>query len=253
MSLTAEPRDLDQLEHEERREGPWNVAIILVLLFGGIALMVASYSLIAGDWNFWTDWKDSAFWPLISAAAALFPLAAVQYVGWRLFRVPSATLLALAFMIVWLASQPLGFQGLTKYPANFTWPATVIPVAILLDVILVYAKGNWVVTTLLGGFAFGALFYVANYYLIAPFLQPVVTEGKYLTLANLQGFELHRSATPEYLRRVSIGGLHTFAGQLAAITWLFTGAVCMLSYAFGVVVGRWFGVWPIDRFLKRQP
>ena len=55
----------------------------------------------------------------------------------------------------------------------------------------------------------------------------------------------------EYLRQVSVGGLHTFAGQLAAITWLFTGAVCMLSYGFGALIGRWFGVWPIDRFLKR--
>lgn len=251
MTITEPPLDLGQMEVEQRREWPWSVAIILVLLFGGVGLEVASFSLLAGDWNFWTDWKDSVFWPLISAVAATFPVAAVQFIGWRLFRVPSATLLAVAFMIVWLGSQPLGFQGLTKYPANFTWPATIIPLAILLDVVLVYSRGNWVVTTLVGGFAFGALFYMANYYLIAPFLQPVATRGQYLTVANLQGFELHRSATPEYLRQVSVGGLHTFAGQLATITWLFTGAVCMVSYAFGLAIGRWFGVWPIDRFLKQ--
>jgi methane/ammonia monooxygenase subunit A len=252
MTSTVESRLSEGVEPAERRDGPWNIAIILVLLFGGIGLMSAAYSLVAGDWNFWTDWKDAVFWPLISAATAVFPLAAIQYIGWRLFRLPSATLLAVAFMIVWLAAQPLGFQGLTKYPANFTWPATVIPVAILLDVVLVHARGNWMVTALVGGFVFGALFYVANYYLIAPFLQPVVTEGRYLTFANLQGFELHRSATPEYLRRVSVGGLHTFAGQLSAITWLFTGAVCIVTYSLGIAAGRWFGVWPIERYLKRS-
>ena len=247
----AEPLDLAQVKREELRERPWNVAIILVMLFGGIGLMVAAFSLIAGDWNFWTDWKDAVYWPLISATTAVFPLAAIQYIGWRLFRLPSATMLAMAFMVVWLVSQPLGFQGLTKYPANFTWPATVIPVAILLDVVLVRSRGNWLVTALLGGFAFGALFYIANYYLIAPFLQPLVTHGKYLTLANLQGLELHRSATPEYLRRVSVGGLHTFAGQLSAIVWLFTGAVCMVSYGVGLAIGHFSGVWPIERFIKR--
>lgn len=236
---------------DEPRERPWNFVLLLVFMLGGVVLMSASFSLIAGDWNFWTDWKDATFWPLISAGASVWVLAAVQYIAWKLCRVPAATLLAVAFMVVWLGSQPLGFQGLTDYPLNFTWPATVIPVAVLLDVLLVISRGNWVLTILVGGFAYGALFYVANYFLIAPFLQPVVKEASYLTLANLQGFSMHRSATPEYLRTVSVGGLHTFASQVAVIGWVFTGAVCMAAHAAGVGVGRLIGFLPIDRFIRR--
>lgn len=247
----AEKVAVAEPEAQQAQERPWNFVIIVLLMVGGVVLMSASYSLLAGDWNFWTDWKDTTFWPLISAFASVFPLAAVQHVGWKLFRVPTATVLAVTFMVVWLGSQPLGFQGLTHYPLNFTWPATVIPVAILLDVVLVLTRGKWIWTALVGGFAYGALFYVANYFLIAPFLQPVVKEASYLTLANLQGFTLHRSATPEYLRTVSVGGLHTFAGQVAVIGWVFTGTVCMVGYAIGVGLGHLIGVWPIDRFVGR--
>lgn len=239
------------LQRAGRRERPWNFVIILVMMFALVTLMAASYSLFAGDWNFWTDWKDRVYWPLFTAVASIFPLATIQYVGWKLFRMPLATLLAVVFMIVWMASQPLGFQGLTAFPLNFTWSATVIPVAILLDVVLVYTKGSFALTAVIGGFVFGSLFYVSNYYMQAPFLQPLEVSGKVLTLANLQGMEYHRSATPEYLRQVAIGGLHTFAGQLNAITTLFTGAICIVAYGLGLAVGRWAAIWPINRFVQR--
>lgn len=238
-------------ERAERRERPWNFVIILLLMFALVALMAASFSLFAGDWNFWTDWKDRVYWPLFTATSTIFPLAAAQYIGWKLFRLPLATLTALVFTIVWVVSQPLGFQGLTSFPLNFTWSATIIPLAILLDVVLVYTNGSVAATAILGGFIFGSLLYTANYFMIAPFLQPVTVSNKVLTLANLQGLEYHRSATPEYLRQVAVGGLHTFAGQLNAITSLFTGAICIVAYGLGTAVGRYAGIWPINRFVQR--
>jgi methane monooxygenase/ammonia monooxygenase subunit A len=232
-----------------RRERPWNLFLILGMALAGATLMVTALSLLAGDWNFWTDWKDNVYWPLRTAVSTIWVLAAFQYIVWKVWRIPVATLVAVAFTVVWLVTQPLGFQGLTAYPWNFTWSATVIPLAILLDVVLMLARGSFIVTTVIGGFSYGALFYLAQYYMIAPFLQPVVKEGSFLTLANLQGFTYHRSATPEYLREVSVGGLHTFAGQVAIISWLFIGSVCMVAYAIGVGIGHLVGIWTIDRFV----
>lgn len=248
---TSEMTVAEAEAHAEERERPWNFVIILLLGLALVGFMAASFSLFAGDWNFWTDWKDRVFWPLITAGASVFPLAAAQYIGWKLFRIPTATLLSMTFMIVWLVGQPLGFQGLTSYPLNFTWPATVIPVAIILDVVLIFTKGSFPVTAIVGGFAFGALFYISNFFMIAPFLQQVEVNGKVLTLANVQGMEYPRSATPEYLRQVAVGGLHTFAGQLNAISFLFTGAVCIVAYGLGMLVGRYAAIWPINRFLQR--
>lgn len=235
-----------------RAEKNWNFVTALFFVFTGFLAVLLMITLLAGDWNFWTDWKDRVYWPLMTAPVAIFALALVQYVGWRLLRVPFASVLAVLFMAVWMLQSAYGFNILGPYPINFTWPATIIPVALLLDVVLVLSRGKWLWTALIGAFAFGALFYISNHVLLAPFLQPVEREGRLITVANLQGFAYHRSATPEYLAKVGVGGLHSFAGQLNTITAMFTGTLCVAAYGLGLGTGRLIVVWPMNRFMKKR-
>ena len=85
----------------------------------------------------------------------------------------------------------------------------------------------------------GSLFYPANFPALAPFLQPVVRSGRMLTIGNLQGLEYVRSSAPEYLRKVDVGSLHTFAGGPSAVlAWLFAGSLSILAFWVGQGVGR---------------
>src|SRR5205085_1390884 len=64
-------------------ESRLNFALYLLLALVFIGALMASFTLLAGDLNFWTDWKDRVYWPLITAAAVVPTLAAAQYIGWR--------------------------------------------------------------------------------------------------------------------------------------------------------------------------
>src|ERR1700694_1755161 len=45
--------------------------------------------LFAGDWDFWTDWKDRQWWPIVSPAAFIIIPSALQYIQWLPRRVPT--------------------------------------------------------------------------------------------------------------------------------------------------------------------
>ncbi len=227
----------------------FNLGLLIVLL-PMITLPVAiSWQIVALDWASWTDWKDSVYWPLFTATSTVLGLGAVQSLGWRYFRVPLATpaaVLATGLFSLYLLLDLGDFAG---FPANFIWTATLIPTAMLLDGVLVLT-GSVTAAGFLGAFAYGALFYVANSILIAPFLQPVVWGGRLLTVADLQAFEYVRSSSPEYLRQVQVGGLHAFPGQVSVIASLFTGLACIALYWTGVGAGRLLVVWPLGRFIR---
>src|ERR687886_775426 len=44
--------------------------------------------LFAGDWDFWTDWKDRQWWPIITPFAMIIIGSALQYIQWLAWRVP---------------------------------------------------------------------------------------------------------------------------------------------------------------------
>ena len=230
----------------------WNLAIFAGLLFFVIP-MSTSVIVAAGDWDFWTDWKDSVFYPLAMPVVAMIALSAAQYTMWRLFRVPGATILALLFTVAYHWPRVFfNFHLVVDYPMNFVWPSVIIPGALLVDVMFLLTR-RWVYTALLGGLAFGSLFYVQNFPAIAPFRQPLVEHNKIMTLADLQGAEYVRSATPEYGRIVETGGLRTFPGQTTINSAALAGVLCIVTYAAGHMIGRGLIMWPVGRYLKRVP
>jgi hypothetical protein len=61
------------------------LVLALFLLIGAFHLHVA---LTAGDWDFWVDWKDRQWWPLITPLMMITFPAAVQSLLWSSFRLP---------------------------------------------------------------------------------------------------------------------------------------------------------------------
>src|SRR5207253_1963153 len=60
--------------------------------------------LFAGDWDFWTDWKDRQWWPIISPFAFIIIPSALQYIQWLAWRFPTgATYTAVCmFLCSWV-------------------------------------------------------------------------------------------------------------------------------------------------------
>ena len=66
---------------------------------------------------------------------------------------------------------------------------------LLLDAAFVVTR-SWLATSVTA-MAAGFLFYPANFPALAPFLQPVVRDGRMLTVGNLQGLEFIDTAAPD--------------------------------------------------------
>ena len=206
--------------------------------------------LFAGDWDFWTDWKDRQWWLTISPFAMIIIPSALQYIQWLAWKFPTGFTYTATGM--WAASwlgRWLQWDIFTGYPLNFVWPATIIPAAILTDWILLKSR-SFVLTSLLGSMAFTAAFWVANYVTLAPFLQPVEFMGSIVTLSDVQGIEYLRSATPEYLRIVEHGSLRTFLGETTAVAFVFGTTLAIFGYWVGQGIGRFLAIWPIGKFIK---
>src|SRR4029453_6269719 len=60
--------------------------------------------LFAGDWDFWTDWKDYQWWPVVTAFGTIIIPSALQYIQWAAWRFPTgATYTAVSlFLLSWL-------------------------------------------------------------------------------------------------------------------------------------------------------
>ena len=226
----------------------WDAALIL-LVVPLMALIVYVFWYPGLDSAYWTDWKDRVFWALTTAPPIMAAIAAMQYLGWRMLRVPLATVTAVVGTVaVWFYAV-MAYGSYAGYPLNFVWPATLIPGALLCDAVLVWSRRVGV-TAVVGGLCFGWAFYPANSVLIAPFLEPIVRDGRLLTVANLQGLEYTRSSVPEYLRLVDVGGFHSFAGQVGIIASLMTGVLCIATYVAGVGLAKLLIFYPIGRYYR---
>ena len=136
----------------------FDVMLLLALIGFFTVIPHVSRMLYMGDWDFWVDWKDKLWLahrrperrhvgdrggPLsglvLSAPAA----------GCHVYR-------SVRFDWAWL-SRIFSFYGLEYYPLNFVWPATTIPMALALDLILFWSR-SYLVTSLFadfyGGFSF---------------------------------------------------------------------------------------------------
>jgi methane/ammonia monooxygenase subunit A len=101
-------------------------------------------------------------------------------------------------------------------------------------------SGSMTLTAVLGGMAWGLLFYPGNWPIIAPLHIPVEYNGMMFTLADLQGYHYVRTGTPEYIRMVEKGTLRTFGKDVAPVSAFFSAFVSILIYFLWHFFGQWF-------------
>ncbi len=94
------------------------------------------------------------------------------------------------------------------------------------------------ITALVGGGAFGLLFYPGNWPIFGPTHLPLVVEGVLLSVADYTGFLYVRTGTPEYVRNIEQGSLRTFGGHTTVIASFFAAFVSMLMFCVWWYLGK---------------
>jgi len=230
-----------------------------IMLIVGVALIVAaafhiSNMLTIGDWDFWTDWKDREFWATVTPVMSMVIPGALHYIGWKKLRIPiGATLGATLLVLASLLQTWVNFGGWDHFPMNFTWPATMVLGGVVLDCILLWTRGSFVLTSVIGGMLWGLVFQPQNWPMLVPFLQPVKFHGSLLSVSDVQGFMYLRAQTPEYLRIIEQGSLRAFLSQLTYITALFSGLLSIGTYWVGVCIGKFLAVDSATKYFGRRP
>jgi methane/ammonia monooxygenase subunit A len=229
----------------------WDVMFWVTAAFVVGAAADITKLLFAGDWDFWTDWKDAQWWPLLTPFAIIIIPSALQYIQWLAWKFPTGGVYTA--LCLWLCAE-IGriFQWgiFVYYPLNFVWPATAVIAGIWLDFVLLKTK-SFVLTSVLGGMGFALVLWFTNYVMLSPFLQPTAFMGHTLTLADVQGVEYLRSQTPEYLRLVQQGSLRTFLGETLYVSLAFGATMTVVGYWIGQFIGRMLAIWPIGKFMKK--
>src|SRR5215471_17468009 len=141
-ALTARSKPALTNAEDLRRAYRWLdlvVAGLLLFLFMGLYHIISI--LTVGDWDFWSDWKDSRYWlsftPIVEIA---FP-AAITFIFWSKFRLPfAATFLTTCLVSAEWINRVCNMHGWAYFPLNFVWPATLIPGGLALDTVLVLTE-----------------------------------------------------------------------------------------------------------------
>ena len=133
----------------------FDVILLLALIGFFTVIPHVSRMLYMGDWDFWVDWKDKLWWPIAGPSSALLVTAVGHYLAWYYLRLPLGATFTAVFVLIgaWL-SRIFSFYSMEYYPINFIWPATTIPMALALDLILFWSR-SYLVTSLIGGFLMG--------------------------------------------------------------------------------------------------
>ena len=67
----------------------WDVVFWITAIFVVAGAADITKLLFAGDWDFWTDWKDPQWWPVVTAFATIIIPSALQYIQWAAWRFPT--------------------------------------------------------------------------------------------------------------------------------------------------------------------
>lgn len=208
---------------------------VVVLLFMGI--FAFHFALLVGDWDYWVDWRDRRWWPLVTPLALSVLPGVFSYVLWERFRLPVAgTLTILCLTLGAWVSRYLNFHLFANFPMNMVWPSTYVALGLIFDCVLLLSR-SFVFTGFLGGFLFGLLVYPLNWPLLAPFQVPVELHGTMLTVSDLLGYEYIRTAIPEYVRIIEQSTLRTFGEAVTPLTAVFAGFLNILNTWFWLWVG----------------
>jgi len=207
-----------------------DIVISLIIILAITAAFHLHFQLLAGDWDFWVDWKDRQYWVTLTPIVAITFPAALQYVLWEKFRLPIGATLSITCLLAgaWIA-RVFGFHLWSYFPFSLIWPVLMIPGALVLDCALVLT-GNFFFTAVIGGMGFAVLFYPGNWPMLAAYHLPVEVMGTLVSVADYIGYAFTRTATPEYLRFIERGTLRTFGGHSAWVASAFSGFVCVLTY-----------------------
>lgn len=206
---------------------------LIVLLFMGIFSF--HFALLVGDWDYWIDWRDRRWWPLVTPLALAVLPGVFGYLLWDRLRLPLAgTLTILCLTAASWISRYLNFHVFADFPMNMVFPSTYIALGLIFDCVLLLSRSMFI-TGMFGGFLFGLLIYPLNWPLLAPFMVPVELHGTMLTVADLMGYEYVRTAIPEYVRIIEQSTLRTFGEAVTPLTAVFAGFVNILN--------TWFWMW----------
>jgi methane/ammonia monooxygenase subunit A len=228
----------------------WDLVFWVTAAFVVGAAQYITYILFAGDWDFWTDWKDRLWWPTVMPFATIIIPSALQYIQWRAWRFSTgATYTTLSAWFVVMIGRLLWWNGMHEYPVNFILPETFILAALVLDWILLMTR-SYILTSVIGAPLWALVLWASNYVLVWPFMQPAAFMGHVMTLADIQGIAYIRTATPEYLRIIETGSLRTFLGQSLYVALAFGATLAAFGYWIGQFIGRYLAVWPIGRTIK---
>ncbi len=228
---------------QNKLERSTDVFILTAVFFAIAGATPFVMAVTMGDWEYWVDWKDRRYWPLVPIVLLMIFPAGLSAVFWNRFRLPIAcTTVIVAYSLMRWVSAYLNFHVFAGYPLSFVWPSVFIPMAIILDCTLLVTR-NVFVTGFAGAFMWGVLIYPANWPMLAGFHEPINYHGEMLTTADLLGFEYIRTGLPEYVRIVERSVLRTFGDAVTPLTAVFAGFMCVLMYYL------W---WMIGSMLNRQ-
>ena len=172
----------------------------------------------------------------------------MQAVLWGRFRLPvGATLCVSALLIGTWVTRVFAYHYWNYFPVNMVIPATLLPSAMVLDVILMLSN-RVTATAIFGGSAFALLFYPTNWPIFAMYHLPVEYGNSQLTLADLYGFQYIRTGMPEYLRIIERGTLRTYGQSAAPLSAFCSALLCILMYALWWYIGKLFAT---VRYLKK--
>ncbi|MEM7540769.1 MAG: methane monooxygenase/ammonia monooxygenase subunit A [Pseudomonadota bacterium] len=227
----------DQSAIAKRLETQIDIILITAIVFAIAGATAFVMAVTMGDWEYWVDWKDRRFWPLVPIGMLMVIPAALSSTFWVKFRLPFAfTAIVLCYSAVRWLSTYLNFHIFGGFPISFVWPSVYIPMAILVDCSLLITRSVFL-TGLTGAFLWGALIYPANWPMLAAFHEPINYNGEMLTAADLLGYEYIRTSLPEYIRVVERSILRTFGDAVTPLTAVFAGFLCTVVFYLSWIIG----------------
>jgi methane/ammonia monooxygenase subunit A len=219
---------------------------VILLLFGGITVFLSAVTV--GDWDYWMDWRDRRWWPLVTPAVYIIFPAVIGTFTWKKLRLPvggTATMASFVFG-AWL-SRYFNFHDFAGFPLGFVAPSTFIAMGMILDASLLVTR-SYFFTGLFGAFIFGFIPYAVNWPVFALWHQPLNYNHTLMTVADVTGYQYIRTAIPEYVRIIEESTLRTFGEAVTPLTAVFAGFVCTLNYYIWVGVGSYLSE---SRWMKK--